>query len=92
MFRSLRARQVRSPSEDQILKVDIIHSAQTSTLAIEFSDGTIRTHVAVMQGHIVGLPVAADKLAFYQDQIAPSNLAIELTIQGRSPAHSESNQ
>lgn len=58
----------------------ITHSAQASTLVIEFTDGEIRTHIGVLEGHIVGLRVAADRLDFYESQIAPSNTAIELEL------------
>lgn len=62
----------------------ITHGAQTSTLVIEFSNGDIRTHVGVLEGYIVGLRVAADRLDFYESQIVPSNTAIELTLSGES--------
>lgn len=60
----------------------ITHSAQASTLVIEFADGEIRTHMGVAEGHIVGLRVAADRLAFYESQIAPSHTAIEFSAPG----------
>ncbi len=60
----------------------ITHSAQTSTLTIEFSDGEMRTHVDVLPGHLVGLRVAADRLDFYESQILPMNAPLEM----RSPA------
>ena len=54
------------------------YSEQPSRLVIEFSDGSTRTHLNVIPGHIVGLRVAADKLGYYESQIAPSNLALEI--------------
>jgi KTSC domain len=55
----------------------ITHSAQTSTLTLEFSDGEVRTHVDVLPGHLVGLRVAADRLDFYESQILPMNAPLE---------------
>jgi len=54
------------------------YTESPSRLVIEFTDGTTRTHLNVMPGYIVGLRVAADKLDYYESQIAPSNLALEI--------------
>ncbi|MBB4526841.1 UNVERIFIED_ORG: hypothetical protein M2435_006922 [Rhizobium sophorae] len=65
------------------------YSAPTSTLVVEFSDGTKRTHIGVIQGYIVGLQIAANKVDFYESQIAPSNTALELIEdQKRLPSRS----
>jgi hypothetical protein len=54
------------------------YAEKPSRLVIEFTDGTTRTHLNVLPGHIVGLRVAADKLDYYESQIAPDNLALEI--------------
>jgi KTSC domain len=53
------------------------YSADSSRLVVEFTDGTLHTHVGVIEGHIVGLRVAEDKLGFYESQIEPTNIALE---------------
>ena len=53
------------------------YSEKPSRLVVEFSDGSLRTHVNVLEGHIVGLRIAEDKLSFYESQIEPMNPALE---------------
>ncbi|MBB3656614.1 hypothetical protein FHX15_001842 [Rhizobium sp. BK650] len=55
------------------------YSENPSRLVIVFSDGSMRTHLNVMPGYIVGLRVAADKLDYYETQVAPSNVALEIS-------------
>lgn len=55
------------------------YSEKSSRLVIEFTDGTRRTHVNVMPGYIVGLRVAANKLDYYESQIVPANVALEIS-------------
>lgn len=55
------------------------YSEKPSRLVIKFTDGTTRTHLNVMPGYIVGLRVAADKLDYYESQIVPANVALEVS-------------
>lgn len=55
------------------------YSEKPSRLVIKFTDGTTRTHLNVMPGYIVGLRVAADKLDYYESQIVPANVALEIS-------------
>jgi len=59
------------------------YSEEPSRLVIEFSDGSMHTHLDVIEGHIVGLRIAEDKLDFYESQIEPSNRPLESGSAGR---------
>ncbi len=59
------------------------YSEEPSRLVVEFSDGSMHTHLDVIEGHIVGLRIAEDKLDFYESQIEPSNRPLESGSAGR---------
>jgi hypothetical protein len=62
------------------------YSEEPSRLVVEFSDGSMHTHLDVIEGHIVGLRIAEDKLDFYESQIEPSNRPLEAEGAGQRGA------
>ncbi|MBW9054913.1 KTSC domain-containing protein [Rhizobium mesosinicum] len=77
MFRWLRSSKNKTEADSGAKAFRrLTYDTETSTLFLEFHSGETRTHVGVALGHIVGLKVAADKLAYYQSQIAPSYMAL----------------
>ncbi|MGR9172116.1 KTSC domain-containing protein [Rhizobium sp. KDH_Rht_773_N] len=59
------------------------YSEEPRRLVVEFSDGSKHTHLGVIEGHIVGLRIAEDKLGFYESQIEPLNRPLEAEGAGR---------
>ena len=78
MFRWLRSSKNKKTDADSGAKAfrRLTYETETSTLFLEFHSGETRTHVGVALGHIVGHKIAADKLAYYESQIARSNMAL----------------
>lgn len=77
-----RMQRIREISRREISRIG--YSEKQSKLIVEFTDGTMHTHLDVLEGHIVGLRVAADKLDFYESQIEPLNPALEVSKPGGS--------
>lgn len=70
----------KTPNGRQISSIG--YSEKLSRLVIEFTDGTQHTHLHVIEGHIVGLRIAENKLDFYETQIEPMNTALEVAGAG----------
>lgn len=66
----------KAPHGRQISSIG--YSEKLSRLVIEFTDGSMHTHLNVIEGHIVGLRIAENKLDFYESQIEPLNTALEV--------------